>query len=122
MGLCLSSDSVVVDVADEVDGEENEPLVVARKLQNEGKYHESLLEFVKYYAILQEQGKEKDDLATADFYDEYGWAFTYQGQHDRALEYYEKALAIRLDTLGAEHPEVTSSYYTLGCAYDSQGD
>ena len=61
-------------------------------------------------------------VATADFYDEYGWAFTYQGQHDRALEYYEKALAIRLDTLGAEHPDVGWSYNSLGIAYNDQGD
>ena len=31
------------------------------------------------------------------------------GKVDKALEYYEKSLAIRLETLGEDHPDVAQS-------------
>ena len=38
------------------------------------------------------------------------------------MEYYLKALDIREKTLGAEHPDVATSYNSIGGIYDSQGD
>ena len=47
-------------------------LISSTKITEWGKYRESLLGLAKYYAILQELGQRKDDLATADFYDMVG--------------------------------------------------
>ena len=41
------------------------------------------------------------------------------GNYDKALKYYEKCLAIKLKTLGGEHPSVASSYNNIGKCYDA---
>ena len=43
------------------------------------------------------------------------------GNFDKALEYYEKCLAIELKTLGGEHPYVATSYFNIGSAWDNKG-
>lgn len=43
-----------------------------------------------------------------------GNLYTEIAQYDKALELNEKCLAIRLKTLGTEHPEVAASYSTIG--------
>merc|ERR1712072_179531 len=45
-----------------------------------------------------------------------------QGNQDKAIEYFEKSLAIKLETLGSEHPSVASSYNNLGAVYETQGN
>ena len=37
-----------------------------------------------------------------------------QGKHDKAIEFYEKALSIKIKVLGEEHPDVAISYSNLG--------
>jgi hypothetical protein len=37
-----------------------------------------------------------------------------QGKLDKAIEFGEKALGIRIKVLGEEHPDVASSSYNLG--------
>ena len=41
---------------------------------------------------------------------------------DKALGYYEKSLAIRLKTHGAEHPGVATSYNNIGMVWKSKGE
>jgi tetratricopeptide (TPR) repeat protein len=50
-----------------------------------------------------------------------GDVYDSQGQYDKAIEYYEKSLVIRLKAFGPDHPDVGASYNNLGVAYDSQG-
>ena len=45
-----------------------------------------------------------------------------QGAYPKALEYYNKALAIHLKVLGQEHPDVALSYSNIGYVYACQGD
>ncbi len=45
-----------------------------------------------------------------------------KGQYDRAIAFYEKALAIQTDLLGDDHPDVATSYIGLGGAFYSKGD
>jgi len=42
------------------------------------------------------------------------------GNFDKALEYYTKSLAIRLKTLGGEHPHVADSYNNIGITWDDK--
>eukprot|EP01043_Picozoa_sp_COSAG02_P063667 COSAG02_NODE_9087_length_2336_cov_1.527939_1_plen_321_part_10 len=45
-----------------------------------------------------------------------------QGDYARSLEYNEKALAIKLQALGPDHPEVGTTYSNMAMVYDNQGD
>ena len=44
------------------------------------------------------------------------------GNFDKALEYYEKCLAIRLKTMGGEHPSVATSYNNIGLTWINKGE
>ena len=44
------------------------------------------------------------------------------GNYDKALEYYEKSLAIRLKTLDSEHPSVATSYNNIGLVWKLKGE
>ena len=41
-----------------------------------------------------------------------------KAEHDTALEFYQPGLDILLKTLGAGHPNVATSYYTMGNCYE----
>jgi hypothetical protein len=45
-----------------------------------------------------------------------------QGDYARALEYYEKALAIKLQALGPDHPSLAVTYSNMALVYQKQGD
>ena len=40
-----------------------------------------------------------------------------KGEYDKALEHYQKALAIQLKKLGPEHPSVATSYNNIGAVH-----
>ena len=43
------------------------------------------------------------------------------GEYDKALEFYQKALKIRLHVLGENHPDVADSYSDIGFCLSIQG-
>ena len=45
-----------------------------------------------------------------------------QGDYVKALEYYEKALAISERVLGKEHPDTAATYNNIAVVYRAQGD
>ena len=45
-----------------------------------------------------------------------------KGDHEKALEYYMKSLAIRPGALGKNHPDVASSYNKIGVLYHGMDD
>ena len=45
-----------------------------------------------------------------------------QGDYEKALRYYKKALAIKERVLGADHPDTATTYYNMGLLYQNQGD
>ena len=45
-----------------------------------------------------------------------------QGKYVDALEYYNKALVIKLQVHGTDHPSVGLSYYNMGNLHMDQGD
>jgi tetratricopeptide (TPR) repeat protein len=45
-----------------------------------------------------------------------------KGDLDKAIEYYEKSLAIRLKNLVADHPDIAISYSNIGFTWKSKGD
>ena len=44
-----------------------------------------------------------------------------QGDNAKGLELYEKALAISLEALGTNHPNVASTYGNMAAVYYNQG-
>ena len=44
------------------------------------------------------------------------------GEYSRAIEYFEKGLAIYLKVYGDQHPNVAIAYNNIGGVYDSQGE
>ncbi len=72
--------------------------------------------------LSKEEIGEVLELLRADIYNNLGNAYGDKGEYDRAIEYYNKALSIRLKTLGPEHPYVATVYENLAEAYEKKGD
>eukprot|EP01045_Picozoa_sp_COSAG04_P000756 COSAG04_NODE_20_length_39202_cov_9.993530_26_plen_394_part_00 len=51
-----------------------------------------------------------------------GTVFDLQGNHERALGHYRKALAIQLKELGPEHPQVGATYNNMAVVFYKQGE
>ena len=51
-----------------------------------------------------------------------GLALDNAGQYDKALEYYQKDLAILLKQLGPDHPDVANSYHNIAFLYKDKKD
>ena len=56
-------------------------------------------------------GEKHPDMAAS--YDNIGAVYEAKGDNDKALEYYNKSLAIRLNTLGENHADVATSYKSI---------
>ena len=50
-------------------------------------------------------------------YNNIGGVHDKKGEYDKALEHYQKALAIQLKQLGPEHPSVATSYNNIGAVH-----
>jgi len=51
-----------------------------------------------------------------------GWLYDEQGEYGKALEYYERALAIKEKTLGKEHPSTAVTYNNMAVVFRAQGE
>ncbi|CAF4157391.1 unnamed protein product [Adineta steineri] len=57
----------------------------------------------------------------ANIYHQLGRIKYYQGEYQQALSYYEKALAIRQQSLPSNHPDFGDSYHNIGMVYSKIG-
>ena len=69
---------------------------------------------------LEETMPDSRELATA--YNNLGGTYGNLGDHNKALEYKRKALAIREKVLPANHPDLARSYHNVGYTYFALGD
>jgi preprotein translocase subunit SecA/nephrocystin-3 len=74
----------------------------------------------RVYEILLEQETEKSKKAP--IYNQLGWVKYQEGEYQEAIRFYEKALAIRQQSLPPNHPDLASSYNNIGMVYDNMGD
>ena len=58
----------------------------------------------------------------ATSYSNIGAVHRKKGEYDKALEHYQKSLAIRLKQLGPEHPHVAISYNNMAYVYKAKKD
>ena len=70
--------------------------------------------------FLRVLGADRPSLATA--YSAMGDAHYDKKQSQAALHYHRRALALQVQTLPPDHPDVTQTYIDLACDYDLQGD
>ncbi len=62
------------------------------------------------------------DPEYSEAYNNLGLAYRSNGDYDRAIEYYQKALKIDLKQLGPDHPDVAIGYNNIGLVYKRKGD
>lgn len=90
-------------------------------LHNYGLYRDCETILLRWIPLVKElHGKESKEAASS--YNNIGWVYKYQGDYDKALEYYFKALEIWEKVFGTEHPNMASSYNNIGMVYYNQGD
>ena len=65
---------------------------------------------------------EHDNEIAGDFYFYLAEQFYFISEYDKAIDYYEKALAIRLKVHGTEHPSTGRSYNNLGIVWKVKGE
>jgi len=65
---------------------------------------------------------ERLDPGNALYLNEIGFIYDKLAEYKKAIDYYEKALAIDLKTYGKEHPDVAIDWNNLGNAWDSLGE
>ena len=91
----------------------------ARVPQMKGDHDEAL-------SMLQSVELEFADCANALLMgytlNDIGNALDSKGEHDKAVEYFTRALDIRMEKLGPRHPDVAASLGNIGGALDSKGD
>jgi tetratricopeptide (TPR) repeat protein len=97
-------------------------LVLADNLRTIGIYDECIpyyersiqIDSIKYGTTLHE------DLAIR--YNNLGTAYSYKGENELAIGYFQKALAIDKAVFGKRHPNIAIDYNNLGITYDSKGE
>ncbi len=74
----------------------------------------------RVYEILLEQ--ETEESAKAPIYNQLGSVKYQQGEYQKAIRFYEKALAIKQQSLPPNHPSLATSYNNIGNVYQNMGD
>lgn len=63
-----------------------------------------------------------EQLEVADTYQNLGFDWSRQGDYEKQFDNYKKALTIRLNLLGENHPKVAQTYSNLAVSYKYRGD
>ena len=66
--------------------------------------------------------KDSQRESTAMLFNNIALVYKAQGDYAKALEYNQKALAIREKVLGQEHPSTATTYNNIALVYQAQGD
>jgi len=82
--------------------------------------HDKAIDFLEK-ALENLQLHDKPDKLEGTIRNNLGAAWHKKGQYDKAIEYYEQALAIVKKAFGDEHPQVATGLNNLGAAWDNKG-
>ena len=77
--------------------------------------------FIKYGLIYSKKAEQNKNLQLSCLVD-MGEELIGKGQYDKAIDYFEKALADNLENSGSEHVNVRVCWKTLGAAWDGKGE
>jgi tetratricopeptide (TPR) repeat protein len=67
-------------------------------------------------------GQTSDESKKATYYQNIGYIKDHQGDHEKAIEYYEQGLEIHQKTLPPNHPDLASCYSNIGLVYQRMGE
>ena len=88
-------------------------MAAAKKANDEGRYADAVRLYTAELAT--EEAKPAPGWVQLSLLNnQLGMALGGAGQYDKALEYYQKSLAINLKQLGTDHPLVATSYNNIG--------
>jgi len=59
------------------------------------------------------------DIAVS--YNNIGSAYEIKGDYQKAIEFYQKALKLKIKELGEDHADVATTFNNLGLVYDCMG-
>ena len=93
----------------------------AQFLYKYGFYKDAEAVYLRQIPIIMDlRDNGEGNIATS--FNDIGLVYDEQGDYDKALEYYFKALAIYEKVLGMEHPFTATSYNNIGIVCDHKGD
>ncbi len=96
-------------------------MVTAKRAYDEGRYKEAVRLYTAELAA--EEAKVAPSWVQLSYLNnQLGFTLDAAGQYDKALEFHQKALAILLKQLGADHPKVATSYHNIGVVHNSKGE
>ena len=72
-------------------------------------------------SVISAVAQEETETLASVFHN-IGYGYYCMGDHDKALEYYGKALEIRESKLGKDHPYTATTYNNIAVVYDAKGD
>ena len=84
----------------------------AEKLEKAGNLSEALVKYLKYrrVSLVGLQGKDAEDVGTADMYQQVGLAHLKQSLYSDALKFFEKELDLRRQLLPAGHASLGATF------------
>ena len=71
-------------------------------------------------SMMIKHSENHPNMATS--YNNLGALHSRLGNTDKALDYWNRSVAIKLKILGDNHPELASSYHKIAILYEEQGD
>jgi tetratricopeptide (TPR) repeat protein len=89
---------------------------------NSAGYPGPLWAWQPHLRAVVEKAQPREDERSARLCNEMGYHLRMIGDYSGARPYYERALAIREEVLGAEHPDTAQSLNNIGVLLRSQGD
>ena len=99
---------------------ESVALDISSVLSSLGEYEEALRLLNIAHELNLKYRPESGETATS--YNNIGLVYDNQGNYAKALEYYEKSLAIDLKVFGENHAATAMSYNNIGAVYAQQGN
>ncbi len=73
-------------------------------------------------SVLHQVDADKDTIQFGDIYHNIAYAYQRNGDYNQALAFYQKALKIREEKLGKDHPFTATTYHDIAAVYYAKGD
>jgi len=80
------------------------------------------MEKIEYHKAKEEFEQIGSGIKDTDILNDYAIMYDELGEYNKAIEFHNKALTIRLDTLGDNHSSTATTYNNLGIAWSNKGD